>query len=98
MFNPQNHQQKRRKVFMDSVEPVANILAFITAFLLTPEIFGRTLEPFSNFVAARYGTDLLDLFQVGWFIAVALLTFYMARATVATAIVAAGLAAAMRFI
>ena len=31
-------------------------------------------------------------------VAVALLTFYMARATVATAIVAAGLAAAMRFI
>ncbi len=98
MFNPNDHRQKRQQVFMGSVEAMANLLAFLTAFLATPEIYARTAGWVVNFASIRYGTGFEDLIQIGWFILTALLVFFMARATIATAIVAAGLAAATRFI
>jgi hypothetical protein len=99
-FNQNDHRQKRRDVFMSSIEWIANILAFVTAFLLTPEIYFRTVGWIVRVAESRYGAsgDFLDLASFVWFVTVALLTFFMARATLATAIVAAGLAAATRFI
>lgn len=99
MFNPQNHRQKRQDVFMSSIEAIANILAFITAFLVTPEVHYRSVGWITRVAEARYGAgEFLDLVSLVWLVTVALLTFFMARATLATAIVAAGLAAATKFI
>lgn len=98
MFNPNDHRQKRQQVFMGSVEAMANLLAFLSAFLATPEIYARTAPWVVDFASTRYGVGFEDLIQVGWFVLTALLVFFMARATLATAIVAAGLAAATRFI
>lgn len=85
---------------MQSVEWTANILAFIAAFLLTPELYARTVVWVVNYTTSRYGVagDALDLVSFVWFVAMALLTFFVSRATLATAIVAAGLAAATKFI
>lgn len=98
MFNPNDHRQKRQQVFMSSIEALANLLAFLTAFLATPEIYVRTVAWVVNFTSARYGGGFEDLVQLGWFAVTALIVFFTARATLATAIVAAGLAAATRFI
>ena len=100
MRNVNDHRQKRQDVFMQSIEWTANILAFITAFLLTPEIFIRTVGFISRIAETRYGAagDLLGFIGFVWFVTVGLLTFSLSRATLATAIVAAGLAAATMFI
>lgn len=99
MFNPQNHREKRQDVFMSSIEGIANIMALITAFLLTPEIHIRTVSWITRIAATRYGAgEYLDLVSMAWLAIVALLTFFTARATLATAIVAAGLAAATKII
>ena len=100
MRNANDHRQKRQDVFMQSIEWTANILAFVAAFLLTPEIYARTVGWVVSYTASRYGMagDALDLVSFVWFVTMALLTFFVSRATLTTAIVAAGLAAATRFI
>lgn len=98
MFNANDHRQKRQEVFMGSIEALANILAFLTAFLATPEIYARTVVWVVDFTSARYGAGFEDLIQIGWFVMTGLILFFTARATIATAIVAAGLALATRFI
>lgn len=97
-FNPQQHRQARQTVFMSSIENLANILAVVSAFFMTPEIYVRTIHMVVNFTSSRYGGQFNELVEVGWFICVALITFFTARATLTTAIVAAGLAAATKFV
>jgi len=97
-FNQNDQRQKRQQVFMSSVEALANILAFATAFLLTPEVYARTVEWVVSFTASRYGAGFEDLTAFAHFVIVALVIFFTARATLATAIVAAGLAFAVRFV
>lgn len=97
-FNPHDQRQKRQQVFMSSVEALANILAFGTAFLLTPEVYARTVTWVVNFTAARYGPGFEDATAFGHFVITALIIFFASRATLATAIVAAGLAFAVRFV
>lgn len=98
MSNPSDPRGKRRQIFMDSIESLADLLAFMTAFLATPEIYARSVTWVVNFTSARYGTGFEDLTQIVWFVMTGLIVFFTARATIATAIVAAGLAAATRFI
>lgn len=98
MFNSNDQREKRQKVFMSSVEALANILAFIAAFLLTPEAYARSVAWVVQYTASRYGPGLEGAVAVVWFGTTALLLFFSARATIATAIVAAGLAIALRFV
>lgn len=98
MFNPNDHRQKRQQVFMGSVEALANLLALLTTFMATPEVYGRTVDWVVSYASARYGAGFEDAISLGWFLMTCLLLFFTARATLATAIVAAGLAAATRFV
>lgn len=98
MFNPQDQRGKRQQVFVSSIEALANILAFMTAFLVTPEIHTRTVGWVVSYASLRYGPGFEDLITFGWFVATALLVFFGARATLATAIIAAGVAFAIRFV
>ncbi|CFX24150.1 conserved protein of unknown function [Candidatus Filomicrobium marinum] len=97
-FNPHDHHQKRQQVFMSSVEWLANLFALLVAFFLTPEIYVRTVDWIVGFTASRYGTGFEDLTSFAWFAVSGLLVFFTARATLATAIVAGGLALATRFV
>ena len=98
MFNDHDHRNKRRKVFMDSIEALATLLAALAAFLATPEAYSRTVNWVVRYASSRYGAGFEDLIAMGWFVMTALIIFFGARATLATAIVAAGLAAAVRFL
>lgn len=97
-FNPHDHHGKRQQVFMSSVEWLANLFALLATFFLTPEIHGRTVDWIVNYTASRYGAGFEDLTSFGWFVMTGLLVFFTARATLATAIVAGGLALATRFV
>lgn len=84
---------------MSSIEGIANISAFIAAFLLTPEIHLRTVGFIIRIAEQRYGLIGFDVpVSLAWLGTVGLLTFFLSRATLATAIVAGGLAIATRFV
>lgn len=99
MQSQSGHRQKRQDVFIQSIEWIANICAFIAAFLLSPEVYIRTVGWVIRIAETRYGAgEFIDLVCFVWFVTVAALMFFTARATLATAIVAAGVAAATKFI
>lgn len=98
MFNPKDHQGKRQQVFMSSVEALANLFALLATFLLTPEIYARTDHWIIAYTASRYGAGFEEFTSIVWFAMTGLLVFFTARATLATAIVAGGLALATRFV
>jgi hypothetical protein len=98
VFKAKDHQEKRQQVFMSSVEALANLFALLATFFLTPEIYAGTAAWIVNYTASRYGAGFEDLTSFGWFVMTGLLVFFTARATLATAIVAGGLALATRFV
>jgi len=99
MFNPNDQRNRQRGMFMSAIEGFATISAAIAAFLLTPELHLRTVGFITRVAAERYGAgEFTDLVSFVWFVAMLLLTFFAARATLATAIVAGGLAVATRFV
>lgn len=93
-----NDHGKRQQVFMSSVEWIANLIALLAAFLLTPEIWARSVDWVVSYTAARYGPGFEPAVTIGWFVMVAMLTFFTSRATLTTAIVAGGLALATRLV
>jgi hypothetical protein len=99
MFNSNDQRNHQRSAFMSAVEGFATVAAGIAAFLLTPELHFRTVGFITHVATERYGAgEFVDLVSFVWFIAMGLLTFFAARATLATAIVAAGLAVATKLI
>lgn len=97
-FNPHQHHQKRQQVFMSSVEALANLFALMAAFFLTPEIYARSVGWVLSYAASRYGPGYEPAIMLGWFVMTGMTVFFTARATLATAIVAGGLALATRFV
>jgi hypothetical protein len=94
--SPQN--SAAQLVFMSSVYWLANLLAFIAAFLGTPPIYGRTVDWVIVFTTRHYGAEFADLISLGWFGIVACLVFFIARASISTALIVGGLTFALRFL
>ena len=92
------HREAGRSVFMGSMHGLANVLALVAAFFGTPMVHGRTSAWVQDFVARHYGHGLADLTAFAWFVICALLIFFIARASIGTALVFGGLAIATRFL
>jgi len=97
-FNSNDQREKRQSVFMSSVEWLASLFAVLVTFLLTPEVYARTVGWITHYTATRYGAGFEDITGFVWFVMTAALVFFTARATLTTAIVAGGLALATRFV
>ena len=82
---------------MSSIVGLANILAALAAFLGTPPVYGKTLGWVQRYTANHYGYEFVDLISFGWWVICALLIFFIARASVGTALGMGGLAIAARF-
>lgn len=96
MIGNKDHRAAGRSVFMSSVAGIANTAAFIATFLLTPLAYDASDEWIAAFVSRQYSPGLVDPALVVWFIAVAAMTFFTARASLGLAITMGGLAIAAR--
>ena len=96
MFNSNKHRQAGQNVFMGSVKGLANVIAFIAAFLLTPQLYYWSVDWVSNYVASVYGPAFFNPSRFVWFCTTALLVFFISRATIGTALVFGGLAIVTR--
>lgn len=95
----QNHpNQAGRSIFMSSVTGLANVLAVVVAFFATPVAYNRTVGWVQGFTAGNYGPGFEDITAFIWWLIVALLIFFFARASISTALVMGGLAIAARFL
>ncbi|MEM6277799.1 MAG: hypothetical protein AAF714_12760 [Pseudomonadota bacterium] len=97
MFGNDKHAQAGRGLFMSSITGLANLLAVVVAFLGTPPAYGRSIDYVQTLTAASYGNGFQDLVAFAWFWICAGLIFFLARASIGTALVFGGLAIATRF-
>lgn len=95
-----NGKQKEagRSIFMSSMMGLANTGAVAAAFFITPAIYGSSIDWVQRFTAQSYGTGWEDVVAFIWFALVALLSFFIAWASLATLLVAGGFAVATRFL
>ena len=87
-----------RSVFLGSVKGLANTAAAAAAFFGTPLVYSETVGWVQDFTYRHYGADLVGLVQIGWFGIVGFAVFFVARASIGTAIVMGGTAIAIRFL
>jgi uncharacterized membrane protein len=98
-WQQQHHQsQAGRSIFMSSVIGLSNVIAVVVAFFATPVAYERTVGWVQRFTASHYGYGFEDITAFVWWLIVALLIFFSARASISTALVMGGLAVAARFL
>lgn len=97
MLKNANHAQAGQNLFMSSVTGLANVLAFIAAFLGGPTVYNYTGPYVLDLTYQTYGPDIVGLAGLVWYGLSYLLIFYVARATLGTAMIFGGLAIVTRF-
>lgn len=98
MFKSKHQDEAARSIFMSSIKGLANTGAVAASFFMTPLLYAQSVDWIRAFTAKHYGHDLVGLTDLAWFALVALLTFFIARASMATLLVMGGLAIATRFL
>ena len=97
MYKNTNHAQAGQNLFMSSVVGLANVLAFVAAFFGGPLLWQHTVEYVRELTFQTYGADLIGLASMAWYGLSFLLVFFVARASIGTALVVGGLALVTRF-
>ncbi|ALG91166.1 MULTISPECIES: hypothetical protein [Actibacterium] len=92
-----NHAQAGQNIFMSSVTGLANLLALIAAFFGGPILWKYTIVYVRTLTFQTYGDGLIGLASVTWYGLSFLLVFFVARASVGTALIFGGLAIITRF-
>jgi len=96
MNNTQKHQEAGKNIFMSSMTGLANVLAVGATFFGTGPLYSRTVDWAYRFAVNHYGYGIADFTTLIWGVLCAALIFFIARASISTALVTGGLALAMR--
>lgn len=91
-----SHAQAGQNLFMSSVTGLANVLAVMASFFGAPTLYGYSAPFVQQMTYQSYGPDIATLAMLVWWIISYLLVFYIARATVGTALIFGGLAIVTR--
>ena len=96
----QNNSQREagRSIFMSSIQGVATTVALAATVVGAPVIYNFSIDWEQSFTARQYGYGLEDIAAVVWGGTCASIVFFVARASVGTALVMGGLAVATRFL
>lgn len=97
MTPAKNPSDTVRSLWMRSLEGLAQVMAVVAAYLGTPWLYGATIEWMQRYTLAGYGPGFEDLVTVSWFVICSLLIYFLARATLSTALVMGGAAIITRF-
>lgn len=97
MAGTTNHAAAGKNVFMSSVTGLANVLAFIAAFLGGPALFNLSGPFIMEMTYQTYGEEILGIAYMVWYATCYLLVFFVSRATIGTALIFGGLAIITRF-
>ncbi len=98
MFNSDKHREAGQSIFMSSMKGLANTGAVAATFFTTPIVYSASVDWIVNFAIKHYGAAWADLVNFAWFVLVACLAFFIARASLSTLLVMGGLAVATKFL
>ncbi len=85
-----------RSMLAGSIKGLGNLAAAAATFLLTPLAYGATIDWVEDFTSEHYGRDWTDISGIVWFVIVAGVVFFTARASITTLITMGGFALASR--
>ena len=83
---------------MSSVEGLATTGAVVASFFLTPLLYSESVVWIRSFAIQHYGAGWDDFIGFIWFVLVAILTFFIAWASLGTLLIVGGMALATRFL
>lgn len=92
------HKEAGGNTFMKSIQGLANVLALMTAFFATGPLYTSTVGWVIEFTVEHYGSGLSDIASMLWGVMCALLVFFIARASIGTALMFGAAALMMRFL
>ena len=95
---PTDFRQAGQTTFASSLQGLATLVAMVTAFLGTPALYGRTINWLQDYTYYNYGAGFEDLVAFTWFLMCGGMIFFLARATLSTALIMGGLALVTRFV
>lgn len=96
MIGQKKHKEAGQSIFMSSAKGLANTVAVAVTFLGTPLLYGKTIQSVQSFTASNYGYGYTDFVSFAWFCVVAAMVFFLARASIATALMMGAMALATR--
>ena len=97
MWSNEDYKQAGRSMFMGSTIWLGNLLAGAVTFVAHPFIFNWTIGWVEEFTRRFYGYAWIDFVFLVWWAMVAAIIFFVARASVATALVTGALFLIVRF-
>ena len=98
MWDKNKHKEAARSIFMSSMFWFANVAAAVATFFSVQPAYRFTIGWVQDFARHQYGPDWIEPVSWFWWLAVALILFFTARASIATLIVMGALAIAVRLI
>ncbi len=98
MFGLDKHREASQTIFMSSMKGLANTGAVAATFFTTPIVYSASVDWIVSFAIRHYGEAWADVVNLVWFVLVACLVFFIARASLSTLLVMGGLAVATKFI
>lgn len=85
-------------VFQSSIRGLAEVLAVAATFFGTPIAYGSTIGWVRDFTIKYYSMEFVFLIEFAWMGITGAAIFFIARASVGTALTAAGAAIVLRFL
>lgn len=93
-----NHAKAGQNLFMSSVTSLATVLAFIAAFLGGPTLYHHTGPIILELTYQTYGGEIIGLAKLVWHGTCYLVIYFVARATIGTAVIFGGATLIARFL
>ena len=98
MFSMDKQREASRSIFMSSMKGLANTGAVAATFFVAPVAYSASVDWIEDFAIQHYGQAWAGITEFAWFILVAVLVFFVARASLSTLLVMGGLAVATKFL
>ena len=94
----QQQKQKAQSVYMSSIEWLANTAAVVVTFFALPIAHYHSLPWVTHFTAQYYGREFIEPVVMVWYVILAFLIYFAARASVSTLLIIGGITIAMRLL
>lgn len=94
----QQQKQKAQSIFISSIEGLANTAAVIVTFLFLPIAHGKSVGWVLRFTEEYYGDEFSGFVYLVWYVLLALMIFFGARASLSTLLIMCGVSIAVRFL
>ncbi|MDG1286340.1 MAG: hypothetical protein P8P30_02110 [Rickettsiales bacterium] len=98
MIGMDKHKQAGQSIFMSSIQGLANVLAIVATFMGTGPLYTATQGWVFEFAISHYGHASADFITLVWGVICGAFIFFIARASIGTALMFGAIAVMTRLL